>query len=97
MAEEKKESLVKIVGIPTIAAGAGALLGGVAGGYTTRKVLESPGVRERLLRMSPEEKKKFLQTAQRIGGAVAGSASALGSLALSEHIRDKLRQREGTA
>jgi hypothetical protein len=93
--KESKESIVKIVGIPAISAGAGALVGALGGGYATRKILETPGVRARLLKMTPEQKRKFLQTAQRIGAGVAGSASALGSYALSEHIRDKMEKREG--
>jgi len=91
--KERKESIVEIVALPTLAAGAGSLIGGMAGGLATRKLLGTPGIRQRLAKMTPEGRKKLLTTLQSAGAGVAGTASAVGSYALSEHIRDKMEKR----
>jgi hypothetical protein len=43
--KQRKESIVEIVALPTLAAGAGSLIGGIAGGAATRKILSTPGVK----------------------------------------------------
>lgn len=91
--KERKESIVEIVGLPTLAAGAGSLIGGIAGGAITRKVLGSPGISARLRKMSPEQRKQLVHRLHSGGAALAGTASALGSYALSEHIRDRMERR----
>lgn len=89
----RKESIVEIVGLPTLAAGAGSLIGGIGGGALTRTVLDSPGMRKRLSNMSPAEWRRVVQTAQSLGAGAAGTASAVGSYALSEYIRDRMDKR----
>lgn len=89
----RKQSLVEIVGLPTLAAGAGSLIGGVGGGALTRAVLDSPGMRKRLSKMSRADFEKAVQTAQSLGAGAAGTASAVGSYALSEYIRDRMDRR----
>jgi hypothetical protein len=89
----RKESLVEIVGLPTLAAGAGSLIGGVAGGTLTRTVLDSPGVRKWLSNLSKADLQKTVQTLQSLGAGAAGTASAVGSYALSEYIRDRIDRR----
>jgi hypothetical protein len=91
---ERKQGVAEIVAYPALAAGAGSLLGGVAGGQITKTVLTSPGVSERIARMPPASRRKLLSTLQSAGAGVAGTAAALGSYALSEHIRDKMEKRE---
>ena len=90
---EKKESIVKIVGLPTLAAGAGSLIGGVGGGALTRSLLDTPGVSSRLAKMSPERRAEVLKHLQSLGAGAAGAASAVGSYALSEYIRDRMDRR----
>ena len=48
--KQRKESIVEIVALPTLAAGAGSLIGGIAGGAATRKILSTPGVKKDLPR-----------------------------------------------
>lgn len=91
--KERKESIVEIVGLPTLAAGAGSLIGGIAGGAVTRKILDTPGVSSKLKSMTPEQRKKLVHRLHSGGAALAGTASALGSYALSEHIRDRMERR----
>ena len=91
---ERKPSLVEIVGLPVLAAGAGSLVGGIAGGAATRKVLDSPGVSSRLKKMTPEQRRALVHRLHSGGAALAGTASALGSYALSEHIREQMERRK---
>lgn len=89
----KKKSIAEIVAIPTLAAGAGALIGGVAGGAATRRLLDAPGIKPRLARMDPAQKEKMLRHLQSIGAAGAGTAGAMGSYALSEYVKDQMDKR----
>jgi hypothetical protein len=91
--KKRKESIVEIVGLPTLAAGAGTLVGGIAGGAVTRKLLGTPGIRSRLAKMSRDDKVRLVHTLHSLGAGTAGTASAVGSYALSEYIRDKMDER----
>jgi hypothetical protein len=90
---ERKESLVEIVGLPTLAAGAGTLIGGVMGGGATRRILETPGIQEKLRRMTSEKRRNLVHTLHSLGSGAAGTASAVGSYGLSEYIRDRMDKR----
>ena len=91
--KQRKESIVEIVALPTLAAGAGSLIGGVAGGAATRKILSTPGVKERLAKMSGDDRRRLVHTLHSLGAGAAGTASAVGSYALSEYIRDRMDKR----
>jgi hypothetical protein len=94
---EKKKSIAEIVAIPALTAGAGALIGGVAGGAATRSLLDMPGINSRLGRMArtdPARKERILRHLQSIGAAGAGTAGAVGSYALSEYIKDQMEKRK---
>jgi hypothetical protein len=91
---ERKHNVAEIVAYPALAAGAGSLLGGVVGGQAARTVLTSPGISERLAKMSPTARKKLVSTLRSAGAGLAGTAGAVGSYALSEYIRDKMEKRE---
>jgi hypothetical protein len=95
---EKKKSIAEIVALPTLAAGAGALLGGVAGGAMTRSLLDAPGIAPqlgRLARQDPVRKEKMLRHLQSLGAAGASTAGAVGSYALSEYVKKQMDRRKG--
>jgi|SaaInlStandDraft_7_1057024.scaffolds.fasta_scaffold00038_75 hypothetical protein len=94
MSTDKKPTLLGAVLPPVLATGAGALVGGVAGGVATRAMLRSPGVRQRLSRMTPEQRRKLVQTVEMLGGPVIGTAGAVGSLATRDYLEAKLQKRK---
>lgn len=93
MSSDRKPSLVEAVVPPVLATGAGALAGGVLGGMATRAALRSPGVQQRLRRMSPDQRRKLVNTVEMLGGPVIGTAGAVGSLATRDYLEAKLKKR----
>jgi membrane protein YqaA with SNARE-associated domain len=93
MKDDKKKSIAEIVALPTLAAGAGSLIGGVGGGYLTHKVLKSRGIQSRLRNMPKAKRLQMMRHIQSIGAAGAGTAGAVGSYALAEHIKDQMDKR----
>jgi len=91
---EKKKSIAEIVALPTLAAGAGALIGGIGGGYLTHKALRSRGIQSRLKNMPKARRAQMMRHLQSIGAAGAGTAGAVGSHALSEYIKDQMEKRK---
>ena len=87
------KSIAEIVAIPTLAAGAGALLGAYLGGTTTRALMDTRGVRSRLKNMSPGDLKALKSIIGTVGSAGAGTASAIGTYSLSQYVREEMDRR----
>ncbi len=92
---EKKKSIAEIVALPTLAAGAGALIGGVGGGHLTHQLLRSRGIQSRLKNLPKARRLQMMTHLQSIGAAGAGTAGAIGSHSLSEYIKDQMERRKG--
>lgn len=88
-----KPSLAEAIIPPVLATGAGALVGGIGGGMATRALLRSPGIRQRLARMTPDRRRKLVSTAEMLGGPVIGTAGAVGAMATREYLEAKLQKR----
>jgi len=89
----KKPNIVEIVGLPTIAAGAGTLIGGVTGGLLARKALLSPGMRSRFSKLSPEKQQRILNALIALSASGSATASAAGSYALASYL-DELKEED---
>ena len=94
MKDDKKKSIAEIVALPTLAAGAGSLIGGVAGGHLTHKMLRSRGIRSRLRNMPKARRLEMMKHLQSVAAAGAGTAGAVGSYALADYIKTQMDKRK---
>jgi hypothetical protein len=90
---EKKPSLFSAVAPPVLAAGAGALAGGIAGGLGARALLQAPGIRARLAKMTPARRKEVARAIELVGAPIIGTAGAVGSMATREYLDAKMQER----
>ena len=62
--------------LPAAAVGAGMFTGSLVGGTAARALARTPGMRQKLSRMTPAQKKRFLMTLASITTAIGGGAGA---------------------
>lgn len=87
--------------LPAAATGAGMFAGGMMGAAATRAVLRSPGMRQKLSRMSPAQRKAFREKALLVtntAGNMAGAGTGYLAHSLFQDEMDKRKKdREKTA
>lgn len=93
MSAEKKPTLLGAVAPPVLAAGAGALFGGIVGGMGTRALLRAPGIRAHLNKMTPKGRENLIRSIELLGAPIIGTAGAVGTMAAREYTEAKLRAR----
>lgn len=92
--EDKASILGKGVLLPSAIVGAGMFTGSLVGGTAARSLLNTPGMRQRLSRMTPAQKQKFMKRLSSITTAVGGGAGAGVSGLSYSMLKKELDKRE---
>jgi hypothetical protein len=100
MKKEKKDKgsvFGKGVVLPALGVGLGMYAGSAMGGTAARALANTPGLRQKLSRMTPAQKKKLLARVSYGTTAVGGVAGAgLGAL-IHDNVKKELAKKKGSS
>lgn len=92
--EDRGSVIPKGILLPAAAVGAGMFAGSMMGGAAAKALSETPAMRQKLSRMSPAQRKVFLQRIRLATGALGGTAGAgVGAISQSM-LKKELDKRE---
>lgn len=95
--EDRGSVVTKGILLPAAAVGTGMFAGSLMGGAAAKALSETPAMRQKLSRMSPAQKKAFLQRIRLVTGALGGTAGAGVSGISYSLLKKELDKRENAS